>query len=83
MTVGRDGILQELPIVFEVLQEYAGARERIALGSVTLNLAEYTCVNKETRRYLMQDSKINSTLKVRIPIPWAVWNSKIRGQVDE
>ncbi|KAG0129546.1 hypothetical protein HOY82DRAFT_540662 [Tuber indicum] len=68
MTVDRSGMLQELPIVFEVIQEYAGARERIALGSVTLNLAEYTRVNKETRRYLMQDSKINSTLKVSISL---------------
>ncbi|CUS15799.1 unnamed protein product [Tuber aestivum] len=68
MTVDRSGMLQELPIVFEVMQEYAGARERIILGSVTLNLAEYTRVNKETRRYLMQDSKINSTLKVSISL---------------
>ncbi|RPB04239.1 hypothetical protein L873DRAFT_1759525 [Choiromyces venosus 120613-1] len=68
MTVDRSGMLQELPIVFEIIQEYAGARERIALGSVTLNLAEYTRVHKETRRYLMQDSKINSTLKVSISL---------------
>lgn len=57
-------MLQERPIIFETVQEYAGARERIALGSLSLNLAEYARVGKETRRYLMQDSKINSTLKV-------------------
>jgi hypothetical protein len=65
MSIGRNGMLQEQPIIFETIQEYAGARERIALGSVSLNLAEYVGVGKETRRYLMQDSKINSTLKVR------------------
>lgn len=58
---------------FEVLQEYSsGARgERIILGNVKLNLAEYVDANEfdgedgVCRRYLMQDSKINSTLKVR------------------
>lgn len=65
MTIGRNGMLQEQLLIFEVCQEYAGARERIALGTVQLNLAEYTQVHRDTRRYLMQDSKINSTLKVR------------------
>lgn len=49
------------------------------LGNVTLNLAEYTSVNEEnipddpeaengmiTRRYLMQESKVNATLKIGI-----------------
>ena len=63
-------MLQDFDINFEVLQEYSsGARgERILLGNVKLNLAEYVEAsdNSEegiTRRYLMQDSKINSTLK--------------------
>lgn len=72
-------MLQESEIHFEVLQEYAsGARvERISLGNVRLNLAEYVEGDNNstegggeeggiTRRYLMQDSRINSTLKVRI-----------------
>lgn len=64
MTVDRTGILNEHLVMFEINQEYSG-RERILLGTVNLNLAEYVGVEKETRRYLMQDSKINSTLKVR------------------
>jgi len=56
-------MLNEQLVMFEINQEYSG-RERIMLGTVTLNLAEYAGVEKETRRYLMQDSKINSTLKV-------------------
>src|SRR5690606_11451433 len=63
MSVDRNGILNEQLVVLEVNQEYSG-RERILLGTVTLNLAEYAGVERETRRYLMQDSKINSTLKV-------------------
>ena len=80
-------MLHESEIQFEVLQEYSpGARaERIVLGHVKLNLAEY-CANGSderddvgdgeglrdddgggkgvVRRYLMRESKINSTLKV-------------------
>ncbi|KAF1823553.1 uncharacterized protein K489DRAFT_379548 [Dissoconium aciculare CBS 342.82] len=82
LIVGKDGVLQECIIEFEVLQEYSsgGRGERIDLGVIRINLAEYvdiadlhsptSPVDQEaaeegvTRRYLMQDSKINSTLKI-------------------
>lgn len=88
LTVGKDGMLQECSVHFEIQQEYSasGRGERIKLGDVRLNLAEYVessdfvptspgagpggePVSSEegvVRRYLMQDSKINSTLKVGI-----------------
>nr|POF15235.1 uncharacterized protein CFP56_42124 [Quercus suber] len=89
LTVGKDGMLQENCVDFEVLQEYsAGGRgERITLGHVKCNLAEYVEASETpvspgatrngivdgggdgtgvVRRYLMQDSKINSTLKLSI-----------------
>ncbi|ORY02258.1 N-terminal C2 in EEIG1 and EHBP1 proteins-domain-containing protein [Clohesyomyces aquaticus] len=78
LTVDKNGMLQESWIIFEVLQEYsAGGRgERITLGNVKLNLAEYVEQSElsgaegeevgVTRRYLMQESKINSTLKISI-----------------
>ena len=73
MTIDRNAQLQESEIHFEVMQEYSsGARgERIILGNVRLNLAEYVDAGEDgdrnvTRRYLMQDSKINSTLKVSV-----------------
>ncbi len=79
LTVDRNGMLQESEIHFEVLQEYSpGTRaERIVLGNVKLNLAEYAGGSDDgeeavTRRYLMQESKINSTLKV-----WTKNNSSI------
>lgn len=76
-------MLQDCPIHFEVQQEYSsgGRGERIKLGDVHLNLAEYvdTALDMSptspggteaeegiTRRYLMQESKINSTLKIGI-----------------
>lgn len=71
LTIDRSNMLQETEIHFEVLQEYSsGARgERIILGNIKLNLAEYVDgsddgIDGVTRRYLMQESKINSTLKV-------------------
>jgi hypothetical protein len=71
----KTNMLHECIINFEVVQEYAGNTkpEKIHLGHVGLNLSEYVdCAeNGEedegiTRRYLMQDSKINSTLRVGI-----------------
>jgi hypothetical protein len=91
LSVGKDGMLQECSVNFEIIQEYsAGGRgERIRLGDLKLNLAEYVEASENpatpsspggganatsegntdegvVRRYLMQDSKINSTLKLSI-----------------
>lgn len=82
LVIDRNGMLQESEVHFEVMQEYSsGARgERIILGNVKLNLAEFVDGGEDgeatvTRRYLMQDSKINSTLKVRgvtLPLPASI-----------
>jgi hypothetical protein len=59
------------------VQDYSsgGRGEKITLGYVSLNLAEYVEESEGTgpdgeegitRRYLMQESKINSTLKIGI-----------------
>ncbi|KAI5238436.1 hypothetical protein E4T43_07383 [Aureobasidium subglaciale] len=76
LVIGKDQMLQELWIHLEIIQEYssAGKGERITLGNIKLNLAEYVDTNDHvhdsdegvTRRHLMQDSKINSTLKVSL-----------------
>ena len=90
LTTDKKGVLEDNEIHFEVQQEYSpGARaERIVLGMVRCNLAEYCGLDGGeeeevgdggeggeggegvlrrgiTRRYLMRESKINSTLKVR------------------
>lgn len=72
LTVDRNQALQECEILLEVIQEFsAGAHgEKNLLGRVKLNLAEYVDKSDDddgiVRRYLMQDSKINSTLKMGI-----------------
>ncbi|KAL1971134.1 hypothetical protein VTN77DRAFT_85 [Rasamsonia byssochlamydoides] len=72
LTIDRNHMLQECDIFFEIFQEFSsgGRGDRITLGNVKLNLAEYVDKSDSeegiTRRYLMQDSKINSTLKIGI-----------------
>jgi hypothetical protein len=80
LTIDKGNKLVETFIHFEVVQDYSGAGrgEKITLGQVTLNLAEYVDESESAlsdgadveegvvRRYLMQESKINSTLKIGI-----------------
>jgi hypothetical protein len=72
LTVDRNHVLQECDIYLEIFQEFAsgGRGDRITLGNIRLNLAEYVDKSDNedgvTRRYLMQDSKVNSTLKIGI-----------------
>ncbi|KAK6509567.1 hypothetical protein TWF481_004305 [Arthrobotrys musiformis] len=63
MTVDRGGMLSPVYLDLEIIQEYSG-RERIILGTLELNLAEYVGRERENRRYLMQASKINSTVQI-------------------
>lgn len=104
LTIDKHNVLCDSWVEFEVLQEYT-ARERIFLGRVSVNIAEFveqgdegggggeqlveppppaasppgegaaaaeerrereTMGSGTSRRYLMQDSKINSTLKIGV-----------------
>ncbi|KAF2152016.1 hypothetical protein K461DRAFT_227020, partial [Myriangium duriaei CBS 260.36] len=76
LVIGKDSVLQDSHLNFDIQQEYqsSGRTERITLGVIKLNLAEYVDTGAAdqaeggniTRRYLMQESKINSTLKIEI-----------------
>lgn len=84
LTIEKTQMLQECDIHFEIVQEYSQSARgaRVVLGTVKLNLAEYTQLpelsgsdrdpqdegdeGSITRRYLLQESKINSTLKIGI-----------------
>ncbi|TVY51115.1 Uncharacterized protein LCER1_G008007 [Lachnellula cervina] len=77
LTIDKNNNLSECLIHFEILQEFhSGAvtkAERVPLGHVVLNLAEYVEESEQVdgeegvvRRYLLQDSKINSTLKIGV-----------------
>ncbi|KAF4629034.1 hypothetical protein G7Y89_g9114 [Cudoniella acicularis] len=77
LTIDKNNNLTECLVHFEVVQDFhnIGTKgERVTLGSLSLNLAEYVeecemgADGEEgvVRRYLMQESKINSTIKVGI-----------------
>ncbi|KAJ0422401.1 mitochondrial inner-membrane-bound regulator-domain-containing protein [Aspergillus carlsbadensis] len=74
LTIDRDHMLHECEIQFDVIQEFTsgGHGEKNLLGRVKLNLSEYVDKSDDdegiVRRYLMQDSKINSTLKIGISV---------------
>ncbi|KAL2826863.1 mitochondrial inner-membrane-bound regulator-domain-containing protein [Aspergillus cavernicola] len=74
LTIDRDQALHECEIQFDVVQEFSsgGHIEKNLLGRVKLNLCEYVDKSDDdegiVRRYLMQDSKINSTLKIGIAV---------------
>lgn len=73
LTIDRNQTLQECEIHFEITQDFesAGHGDRNVLGRIRLNLSEYVGKSDDDeegiiRRYLMQDSKVNSTLRVGI-----------------
>ncbi|KAJ5085804.1 hypothetical protein N7532_010575 [Penicillium argentinense] len=62
--------LTDCDINFEIIQEFHNSSEKNVLGKIKLNLAEYVDKVEEdegvVRRYLMFDSKVNSTVKIGI-----------------
>ncbi|KAI9644393.1 hypothetical protein NHQ30_007750 [Ciborinia camelliae] len=76
LTIDKNNHLTECLLHFEVIQDYNSGQsakgERVTLGHITLNLAEYVDESEVegeegvVRRYLMQESKINSTAKIGI-----------------
>ncbi|EAU36333.1 predicted protein [Aspergillus terreus NIH2624] len=71
----RNQSLHECEIHFEVIQEFESPSHgdnKNLLGRIKLNLCEYVDKSDDeegiVRRYLMQDSKINSTLRIGIAI---------------
>ncbi|RLL96625.1 hypothetical protein CFD26_100838 [Aspergillus turcosus] len=72
LTIDRNQTLHECELVLEIIQEFGsgGHGDKNLLGRIKLNLAEYVDKSDDeegiVRRYLMQDSKVNSTLRVGI-----------------
>lgn len=72
LTIDRNQTLHECELVLDIIQEFGsgGHSDKNFLGRIRLNLAEYVDKSDDeegiVRRYLMQDSKVNSTLRVGI-----------------
>jgi hypothetical protein len=57
----NDNVLQPCEFVLVMMQEIAG--QSVELGKVKVNMSEYV-EGSVTRRYLLQDSKVNSWIKI-------------------
>ncbi|KAL1922547.1 uncharacterized protein VTP21DRAFT_10086 [Calcarisporiella thermophila] len=68
LIVGKDNILQPCELRLYIKQESINGREATNVGVVILNLSEYVNGGGEMRRYLLQESKFNSTLKLGISL---------------
>ncbi|TPX33386.1 hypothetical protein SmJEL517_g03745 [Synchytrium microbalum] len=66
ITVGKDGVLLPCEMLFELKQEVNGAKTAEDVGVVRVNLSEFAGLRGATRRYLLQDSKVNSTMKLML-----------------
>ncbi|KAJ1661138.1 hypothetical protein IWQ61_000008 [Dispira simplex] len=65
LVIGKDGVLSNCELYLQVKQETNQDSPR-TLGVLTLNLAEYAQEGEVTRRYLLQESKSNSTFKITV-----------------
>jgi len=66
LVVGKDGVLLPFELRLDVIQELHGGRDTHIIGNLVLNLSEYVGNDAKSRRYLLQDSKVNSMLKLSI-----------------
>jgi hypothetical protein len=64
LIVGKDNILTPCELKLEIVQELNGGKDTHTIGTLMLNLSEYVGSGTTTRRYLLDDCKFNSTLKV-------------------
>lgn len=66
MSIGQDDMLEKLDIEFSVYQELHLNKERLRLGRLKLNLAEFVNKDLSSQRYLLHDSRTNSILRLSI-----------------
>ncbi|KAJ1920677.1 hypothetical protein IWQ60_006938 [Tieghemiomyces parasiticus] len=65
MVIGKDGVLSPCELQLWVRQEMNQEKPR-NLGVLNINLAEYVREGLTTHRYLLQESKSNSTIKITL-----------------
>jgi hypothetical protein len=63
LVVSKQRTLGPCELRLEVYQELGG-KDTIIIGDLTINLSEYANSGLTTRRYLLDDCKFNSTIKV-------------------
>ncbi|CAJ0827139.1 4849_t:CDS:2 [Entrophospora sp. SA101] len=63
LVIGKDNFLLPCALSLSIKQELNGGKEINNIGRLKINLSEYVGSTVITRHYLLQESKINSTLK--------------------
>ncbi|KAI8967634.1 hypothetical protein BDF20DRAFT_829319 [Mycotypha africana] len=65
----KDRLLGACELKLEVYQELGGNNKNItSVGTLSINLSEYASAGLVTRRYLLDQCKFNSTLKLSIKV---------------
>jgi hypothetical protein len=68
LVVSKQHVLGPCEFRLEVYQELGGSKDTIPIGSLTINLSEYASSGLTTRRYLLDECKFNSTIKVHLSV---------------
>lgn len=65
LVISKQHVLGPCELRLDVYQELGGySKDATPIGSLTINLSEYAGSGLTTRRYLLDDCKFNSTIKV-------------------
>ncbi|KAJ1834741.1 hypothetical protein LPJ63_001690 [Coemansia sp. RSA 2711] len=68
--IGRDGVLAPCELRIAIRQEVY-SHVRMKVGALTVNLSEYARLSGSSRRYFLQECKLNCTLKLSISVAQA------------
>ncbi|KND04707.1 uncharacterized protein SPPG_00416 [Spizellomyces punctatus DAOM BR117] len=66
MIIGKDGVLLPCELILYIRQSVNAGKSTEDIGMVSINLAEYAASRSTSRRYLLQESRVNSIIKVTI-----------------
>ncbi|KAL1922046.1 uncharacterized protein VTP21DRAFT_10688 [Calcarisporiella thermophila] len=64
LIVGKDRMLTPCEFRLTIKQEMNSGREVETVGTIAVNISEYVNAGNVVRRYLLQESKFNSTIKL-------------------
>ncbi|KAI8909688.1 N-terminal C2 in EEIG1 and EHBP1 proteins-domain-containing protein [Gorgonomyces haynaldii] len=66
LIINKNGSLQDTHLDFSIKQEVDGGKKAETVGRLSLNLAELAGAPKNVQRHLLQQTKLNSLLKVEV-----------------
>lgn len=64
LVISKQHLLQPCELKLEIYQEVGGTGAAKQMGSLSINMSEYASSGSITRRYLLEECKFNSFIKV-------------------